>query len=217
VKYNRNNILNILPNNRFLELLSKPLDQRSNKNFREEKIIIPEYPPIQTIIGSINLETGEHFNNFVLTLPNKSTVIRNRDNSISIITKRFTIILKTMVDGRGTFLPKSFIESYLNIKKNQNTTGFIVSFVIEVKFNFSTFYSFSNWQYYKWIDSFYFELEEMFSQDYFFQNRIGWDKAYSVIKAIKNMKKPAANILFIVFGLLSHLEFLTLFGNFTMG
>jgi hypothetical protein len=185
VEYERNDIADILLKNRFLELFSKPMEHRAP--------FIPDKPIINSkdkSVGKIvaSFSKGAMYNHFQLTLPKNSIINRNSDDSISVITQRFTLRLKSITSGLNTYIPWDFYKHYLGLTETINTSAFVVTYKIEVTFHFGSLFRTVGWQYYNWVDSFMIELQKKFEKDYFFDSKIEWDKACVIIKSIKNDK-----------------------------
>lgn len=191
VEYERNDIPDILLKNRFLELFSKPMDQRV-AFIPDGPIEKQEEDPQEKVVACFT--DGAMFVNFELILPKKSRVKRNIDNSISIITPRFTLKLNSITDGTGTYIPWEFCMRYLGLTNPLDISELIVTFHIDITFHFGSLFKTIGWRYYNWIDSFVVELEKDFSKDYYFNDKIEWDKAYTIIKCLQDGKTLKPNI-----------------------
>jgi hypothetical protein len=191
VEYERQDIPDILLKNRFLELFSKPMEHRAA--FLPDNEEVKEDDDSGGVIVA-SFSNGAMFSHFDLTLPKDSKIKRNADNSISIITKRFTLNIASITSGVNTYIPWEFCEYYLKLKNPQDLSELIVTFRVEIIFHFGAFFRTIGWQYYHWIDSFINELVENFEQEYYFNTKIEWDKAYTIIKSVQNLTdKPAAS------------------------
>jgi len=199
VEFERNDIPDVLLSNRFLEQFSKPMNEREtfiSEEMRESsnevfRITRDEKEEEDENIGKVvsSYVNGAMFNHFDLILPKKSILKRNDDGSISLITKRFTINIKTIVSGINTYIEKEFIENYLNKDYSSDLPAFIVRFEFNIIFNMSSLFYTKSWKYYEWIDSFIEQIEKDVSQDYYFDKKIEWNKTYPIIKMLKKKKK----------------------------
>ena len=185
IEYERNDIPDVLLKNRFLELFSKPMKHR--KSFKSEN-----KEDLSNSIISSTSKNGAKFSRFDLKLPAKSKLIRNSNHSISLITDRFTITMNTIVGGLNTYIPFEYIENYLEIDYSSDIPAYVVRFEFEISFNTTSLLRNNSWNYYQWIDSFIQEVEKDFSEEYYFNEKIEWNKIYPILKILKK-KKSAAN------------------------
>lgn len=184
VEYERNDIPDIFLKNRFLELFSKPMEQR--EAFVSEKLETTNDDSLGAIVT--NFSNGAMYSRFDMTLPKNSKLQRNKDGSISIITDRFTIKLRTIISGSNTYIPWEFCKIYLGIDY-ENYCALISTYELDITFKFGSLFKTMGWHYYDWIDSFIVSLEENFEEDYFFKSKIEWSKAYTILKPLIQNKK----------------------------
>jgi hypothetical protein len=199
IKLSRNNIPDILLSNRFLELFSKPLEQRASfvkdtKNgrrkgratlrMREDGIILSEFDvkgiKNDSKKGRVIWRMGKGstiFNEFDLVLPKDSEVTR-KDDSIQIDTKRFKMTFKFNYDGFGYVLPDWFEELYCGFRKYDDSWTTEIRLDISIEFKYLTLFSKGGWDYYEWIELFLEKMNENFSGDYFLK-KINWNQAYT--------------------------------------
>lgn len=177
VKLKREDLSDIIIKNRFLDLFSKPMNERSGFLNEED-----EDSDDNIIMSSVN---GHFFNKFELILPKNSKIFRNRDSSITIKNKRFSIRISVSFDGMSTSkIPYSFIESILGMNiTSYNQFEIIVK--VDVKFNLITYISLQGWKYYNWIDSLLNELEKNISSKQFAKS-IDWEKNEIIINYIND-------------------------------
>lgn len=192
IEYERNDIPDVLLNNRFLELFSKPMEQRESFISDEEIDGVFEIKKNgkKKSVGKVvsSFRNGVMYSHFDLKLPKKSKLKRNSDNSISLITERFTINLKTIISGINTYIPHEYEKHYLGLNYSSDLPAFIATYVIEVNFHLSSLFKTKSWQYYQWVDSFINQIEIDISQEYYFNEKIEWDKTYPIIKMLKEKK-----------------------------
>ncbi|MCY2951985.1 MAG: hypothetical protein NTU53_08410 [Planctomycetota bacterium] len=200
----RNDIPAVLLSNRFMELFSRPMDDRAK--FLENQQ--PEGPQAQMAGTEANVETepvavwadGLIYKRFDLTLPADATVSRLSSGEIQVKTNRFTLRFGIQFDGMSTVLPSEFLERYLQIKQEclQEILSFGVFDIqirISVSFGHGSLIRATGWDYYRWIDSFLDCLNDKFSQEAFF-TRIGWNSALTVLQCLdqssRSTMKPSA-------------------------
>jgi hypothetical protein len=174
-KLERKHISNILPQNRFLDLISKPMPQRAAfiDECRSPNNIVTQYS-----------KSGAVYNRFELVLPKNTSVSRPNQDTIQIDTAKFVLSIVITYAGLSELLPHGFGKYYLGIDvlaKAEAIQSKVISININVSFKFGTFLSNTGIQYYHWVDSFLNELEKDFSSEFFFKT-IGWDNAVTVIE-----------------------------------
>lgn len=175
--YKRNDIPGVLFKNRFLELFSRPMEERAH--FTD----ILESKNAENIVMSGGY--GEPmYEKFELTLPQKSKIERINEKIIRIDTQRFILDIKTVFEGYNTVLPTGFLQFHLqNINSGiyRDFMVYKINIVIKVKFKFGRIFLPLGWEYYQWLDTFLNYLEECVSKNEFF-DKIGWEKAYTLMK-----------------------------------
>lgn len=181
IELSRNNIPDILLSNRFLELFSKPMEQRPSfiKDLKNDKTP-------GRIVMSMG-EGGTLFKEFDLVLPKDSKVSR-KGASIIIDTKRFILSIKTIYGDYGNVLPRGFEYYYCGNKSFEDTWSTKINVEISVEFKFNTIWSSGGWDYYEWIEQFLQKIEENFSEEYFFE-KINWNQVYTQTKINERMKE----------------------------
>ncbi|MCL2597709.1 MAG: hypothetical protein FWD66_08670 [Paludibacter sp.] len=184
IEYQRNDIPDILLRNRFLEMFSKPMEDRAafiSSKTDDNSIDLKNNADEGKVV--LCFSNGARYSFFDLSLPKNSKLKRNIDNSISIITKRFTITLKTVVSGTNTYIPWEFTKFYLGLEY-ENIRSFVVSFEINIIFKSMALFKAIGWHYYNWLDSFVKELEKDFEQEYYLNEKINWTRTYAIIKPL---------------------------------
>jgi hypothetical protein len=189
----RKDMPSVLLNNRFLDLLSRPMEERdvfssymdkTTKNRGEAFAITRGASDPETVY--VITEDGALFDHFDLVLPRGTTVSRGDGQSFSIKTKRFLLRFRVEFSGFRTNFPEDFEELYLGCKFD-DVTPYIAHIYIDVKFKLLSVLSQRGWEYFKWIDIFLTNLQDEFSFDSFL-SRIGWEIAYSVARLEKQAK-----------------------------
>lgn len=177
----RNDIPNILLKNRFLELFSKPQEERDNfidyvednkKNSNEDKIY-----------GSY-LSSGAMFILFELVLPKNSSVIK-KDDVIIIDTPRFTISFKVNYEHLLTSLPRNYVEYFLDLVPFFGCSERYINIDLTVRYKWNSYFITSDWEYYEWLDLFLEKIEEIFEKKNYF-SKIQWDNV--ITQTIINQK-----------------------------
>jgi hypothetical protein len=177
----RKDIPQVLLENRFLNLFSKPMEERTAASFEDR------YVSKSTQGGSG--ESNTDFRHFHLILPTKTKVSRTGENTCEITTQKFTLRVSILYLGADELLPTDFEKYYLMLQEDyQKSNPSMVkekAIEIEVKvfFKNSIFFSTTGLQYYEWLDSYLDKLEEEFSSSYFFK-KIGWDSVSTLMDCL---------------------------------
>jgi hypothetical protein len=184
VSLERKDIPSVLLSNRFLELFSRPMDEREPFLDNRREGAMERLDGVATKIVSAHAG-GAYFDNFDLTLPRGSAISRGENHSISMSTRRFSLRLETMFDGFMTVLPRRFEKLYLG-ERYDKLGVYKVELKIEMKLRLRTLLSRRGWQYFQWIDLFIDRMEADFSFDRFVLES-GWNVAFSVAKVIQHL------------------------------
>ena len=189
MNFDRNSIPEILLKNRFMELFSKPMEQRylflkeryEKKNKLNNANV--ESNSNQVIYSSIKTEDGWiFFEEFDLILPKKSKIERTKKNIIVLDIGRFIIEFSTDFKGFSTNMPDHFEDYYLGYN-SINLDPFKITFKIKISFKTRRLLFGKGWHYYEWIDSFIKYLEEESSQEKYFE-KIGWEQTLTILECI---------------------------------
>lgn len=175
-EYYRDNIPDILLKNRFMELFSRPMDQRPH--FVDD---LPLPPYLGTIVSSGR--GGARYERFNLILPRNSTITRNDDGTIKIETSKFVLNFLVDFSTVGTNLPHKFEEFYLGLKDLDEYYVYEVGIKIHTIFKILSLFSWSGWEYNKWIDSFINYLDLNFSKEQFIKD-LNWSTVLTLIEVI---------------------------------
>lgn len=124
------------------------------------------------------------YSRFELVLPKCTTISRNGDK-IVINDPLFSLTIKCSYDECNALTPMNFKKEYLRIDENDsNIKSFSMSVYVDVKFKVvKCLISSKKIKDYAWIDYFLNELDQMISEDYYY-NKIGWGTAETVIRCI---------------------------------
>ena len=180
-KLERKDIPQVLLENRFLNLFSKPMGERAAAAFEDR------YISKSTQGGSG--ESNTDFRHFHLILPTKAKVSRTGENTCEITTEKFTLRVSILYLGADEVLPADFEKYYLRLQEywQRSNPSMVKEKAIEIEvkvfFKNSIFFSTTGIQYYEWLDSYLDKLEEEFSRPYFFK-KIGWDSVSTLLDCI---------------------------------
>ena len=182
-KYERKDIPEILLNNRFLELFSRPMEQRPA--FMEEYQLEDDESSGEVVyaFGS----KGEIYDKFDLVLPQKSSIRRPDNNKIEIETEKLKISMVVHFEGFNTLLPRMFEEYYLGINNSNEYRVYQLDICIHVLMKLRSLFSNAGWEYYHWIDSYLDNIEKEVSKDDFFE-RINWENICTILQCL-NLKQ----------------------------
>lgn len=181
VELNRNDIPSILLSNQFLELFSKPMEQRAA--FKEKGIGDENNKSTRKIVASYTKDAM--FQHFDFILPKNSKVSKDRDGYIVISTKRLTLKYKSKFAGFSFVCPIGYEEYYLGLKKDyRKYSTYEVDIDLEFELKFGSLLMRNGWETYNWVDSLLAKIEKKISKKEYFA-KIDWDKAYVIIKSTK--------------------------------
>jgi len=182
-KYRREDIPDVLLSNRFLEMFSRPMEDRPT--FVGEILGEKE---VGTVVMQ-DSEAGTIYESFDLILPKVSTVRRVDANKIVIDTRKLNISITIRFEGYCAVLRREFHEVYLGIDDWIDTIDDAeVKVDIVTRMKLPALFSPAGWRYYGWIDSFLDEIDEALSVDTFF-NRIGWESALTFLQCSQRAKE----------------------------
>lgn len=155
----RENISDYILNNRILEMISKPYEDREK---------FSEYSDTLTEKGKIGMiyYNGTIYHNFKLKLPKRSSLYR-KDGFLYIKNPNYSLKFSHNFEGLTTFTPRLFENLYLNENMCELS---IYKFrpTIEIKLNPIYFLLGKNWKYMNWIDIIGEKFSEYFSSEHFF-------------------------------------------------
>lgn len=139
----RNEISEVITKNNFLDLFSKPKEERS------------------AFINPQESSTDSYFKEFELELPEKSQLIREKDGSITIKNMRFSLNFKINYRDKSPLIPMEYISLFYDLGRAE-CEQFQFEIKTKIKFNYSTFISNKGWEYYSWLDSLLKNVEDDF-------------------------------------------------------
>jgi hypothetical protein len=178
----REQVPEVLLQNRFLNLFSEPMEDRAA--FGDDR---SDTSNVYYALG----EQGAIYDRFELVLPKQSKVTRTAPNEVAIATKRFELRIETEFDGGNTYIPWEFHKYYLGhealLKEGAiQFHAFQVTVRLTTKVSLGSVFAIADWEYYRWVDSFLDRFDRSFSEDAFF-SRIGWDTALTVLHCQENL------------------------------
>lgn len=197
----RNEVPEVLYQNRFLSLFSKPMEERASFDIPKRKE--EEKPEEYYVNGKkIVLKVGEtvyahgkdgaRYNKFDLVLPKNSKVKRIDKNTIRIATDRFNFDIYVNFEEETYYPPEGFIEHYLCPSTEKNDSffryeGYQMQVELRIKFKLLKFIFNGKWEYFYWLDSFLERINHSMSSSEYFE-RINWESTYTMLEVIKKNK-----------------------------
>lgn len=176
VTLERKEVPQVLLDNRFLDLFSRPMEER-------EPFAAHGFEPTEGKIVYASGADGAIFEHFEILLPKGSSISRD-DSGLVIKTPRFSLTIEPKFDGMNAGLPRSFEELYLGVN-SRKVSAFKIGLGLTVNFYPASLLTARGWDYYWWLDSFLNEIEESFSKDKFLA-RISWDQNAALMLMNKN-------------------------------
>lgn len=181
----RESVPQILLENRFLELFSRPMHHR--EAFQEERESADdgddEQDDADSVVFAVGAD-GQIFDRFELVLPRGSTLTRPSAGVLRIATTRFSITFTVEFDRTSTVFPDGFDEYYLG-KQFDHVHPFIAGVTVDVRFRWWALLTARGWDYFAWLDSFLHRMEESVSFEEFVA-AIGWPTALSTAIAVQH-------------------------------
>jgi len=181
----RNDISDIITSNNFLDLFSKPMDERSaflndEQSLRKEKRVVQAS------------SQKSLYSKFELKVPKDSELIREKDESITIKNKLFTLNFKVDFTGiPSAEIPSDYLKTFHQLGANEYNQ-YDIDITIKIKFNKSTFISNKGWEYYNWLDSLINKIEEDFCPIKF-KEEINWKSNQLILDYLQNQMKHSLN------------------------
>jgi hypothetical protein len=184
IKLERKNIPEILLNNRFIDMFSRPMEER------EQFLNHGSNPSRGKVVYALGND-GAIFEHFEMVLPKGSSIAREKDSSISIITNRFKLNFRPEFGGWNTSLPRQFEKLYMD-KDFRSISTFDVGLYVGVDFSAISLLTAKGWEYYWWLDSFLGKLEQSFSVNYFL-SKISWHQNAAMMLMADNRRQKQLN------------------------
>lgn len=184
VKLERKNIPEILLGNRFIDMFSRPMEER------EQFLDHGSHPSHGKVVYAFGRD-GAIFDHFEMILPKGSSIVRENDSSISIITNRFKLNFRSEFRGWNTNLPRRFESLYMG-KEFRSISSFGVGLTVSVDFSAKSLLTAKGWEYYWWLDSFLGKLEQSFSINNFL-SQISWYQNAAMMLMAENRRQKQPN------------------------
>lgn len=167
-KHTRNDFPEILLQNRIVNLLSTPFEDRAIF----VKAGMTSNPPKGEIVA-IYGNDGSRFSKFDLYLPKGSIIKRPQDGILTVENNRIFIQIEIHYGNFSSTLPKGFEQNYLGLEHRDLSVK-----KIDIRLNYKlkpiAFFYRSKWNYHNWVDSFEERLIEFFSFENFIST-INWE------------------------------------------
>jgi len=195
-EYKRQDIPDVLLHNRFLNLFSKPMNQREAfvKDLLKKETRVKDLLKNSGKNYEITMSTGRGgalYSKFDLVLPKNTRIKRIEKNKILLESDKIKLEFEITFDGLCTILPHDFQSLYIGLKF-EPTRYHVYRLVLDldIKFKFKSFFSSSGWKYYEWLDKYLNELEECISMEYFFKS-LNWKNIRALIHTMNVKKKKS--------------------------
>lgn len=183
--FERNDIPDVLLSNRFLELFSKPMEERALFFDKDATNGKRKGKGEDNVVMSMT-DRGAFFSKFNLTLPNGAQVSRDKSNALLIGTKRFELRIEVIFGGFSLSIPWEYKKHILGLDFDE-AAGYQVHVRFETTFKLVSFLLPTSWDYYHWIESFMETFDKGFSKGRYFQ-KIGWESALTVFNFLEKRK-----------------------------
>lgn len=154
--------------NRVLEMISKPFEERKAFSDRHSDPKGKGTPIVMYANGVV-------YERFELRLPKGTTLYKDKNNALVIKNRNYSIYFKHGFDGFNATLPVMFEDYYLN-KGLHDISSFSINPELKIKLNPFFFLFSSNWKNMNWIDIICEEFSDYFSFDRFIE-MIGYENA----------------------------------------
>lgn len=185
IELSRKDIPHILLENRVLNLLTTPIEDRAI--FTKAKF---EDSPNEGEVVSIRGSDGSVYQKFDLMLPKGTKVSRSKNGSLILDTNRVILSIRCLYEGFSESTPIYFEEAYLGVPPRTIDT-LKMEILIETKIRLRALFTISGWQTFKWIDTFPDRLIR-YADFQYFKEKIGWNIAFTTFhipNAFKTSRK----------------------------
>lgn len=189
ISYLGNDIPDVLLKNRFLKLFSEDPKNRAAfcTNSQKGAFIIAKNDIESQDEGTVVFMTGSDgaiYQRFELNIPKGSKVFREKDGTIVIDTKLFTLKYKVVFDGFTTVVEHDFYRYYLHEMDCRGFHDWKYFVEIDVKYKYTSFLKLWDWKYYNWLDEYLVKLSTYCDIESFYKN-IGWEESKTVLRILK--------------------------------
>lgn len=187
----RKDIPNFLLENKVLDILSKPIEDRDAfLEHSEDRITVKS----DGQLIAAHAANGAYFSRFDLTIPADAKIIRGINGGFIIHSRRFRLEMRPKLSGFATNLPLGFPALYLHLDP-LDTRTYKVDLEAEVEFSALHLFGGRSRILHGWVDSFLENLERNFDFDRF-KDEINWETALSVATIMRKRpaKRPAVEV-----------------------
>lgn len=192
-EYKRNDIPELLLQNRVLDLLTRPFDEREPfiRFMKEHHDIKGE---IHTIFG----KDGTVYDRFHLHLPTETKLRRFLPGMLEFENNRISLLLTVRLEGFSTSRLSNVVSLYKRANPDE-VVAYNVNIGLHYRVKARSLLSRSGWEYYRWVDSFVSEMTRKLSLNEYL-HRANWDTVALVHKVLtsestahRNPKEPESN------------------------
>lgn len=187
--YKREDIPDILLQNRFLNLFSMPMEERECfKNHAESN----KHRNIE--ITRAFGKDGQMFKKFELILPKNTKITRLKPHKIRLKSSYMSIEINTEFTGTMSHYDSfEFRKYYLGLEVHPELTHLCgmhircinLKVTVDIKFKLRSLFSSTSWKYNKWLDYYIDGLDKAISADYFFES-INWNQIVALVHVLNN-------------------------------
>lgn len=181
-EYTRNDFPEILLQNRIVNLLSTPFEDRAIFI----KAGMTTNPPNGEVVA-IYGDDGSRFSRFDLFLPKGSIVKRPSNGLLTVENNRIFLQIEINFENFASTLPKGFEQNYLGLNPREIETKKI-DIKLKYRIKPKAIFFGAKWNYYNWVDSFADRLVEYFCFDTFIKT-VNWETNLTGIIATNQRRK----------------------------
>ena len=189
-EYGRDDIPDTLLNNRFLNLFSKPIEEREAFYGEDlENGVFLEQKDKKTLFMHIGKDKTL-YQRLHLILPKGTAVKRHESKGIMLESDKLFLNFDINFEGLNQILPPLFLEYYLGFKNEFVSLDesveifrfqiFQLDLNIDVKFKIKSLFSNNVWKYNKWLDMYVNLLDKDISNDAFFES-LNWEQTEAIM------------------------------------
>ncbi len=186
--HERDHLRDLFPDNRILEFLSSPYEDRDG--FAERRSA--EDGEVRTRGRAIAIYSGTRiFSEFRLNLPKDVHVRRLAPGRILFDSRYMQTELKVEFDGASYNLDRDFLEAYIGIKDHDfvySDSGNVwsVRLTFESRLRWRSFFSLRAWRLHKWAESFAEKSRNRFDGASFLSS-ISWEATRTMLRVQKTL------------------------------
>jgi hypothetical protein len=182
-KFNRTDIPDVLLQNRFLELFSKPMEERDHFSDPDrtggvEAVSLGKAASLGEVVTAWGRD-GAMFDMFELILPKGSRVSRSANGVLRLETAVFSLEFRPGMEGFATNVPWDFPSLYMREQELRYRPPILVNSKMTITVKRRALFLRSGWGYYGWLDSFIDMYYDEAEAGRFFE-AIGWETAVTM-------------------------------------